>query len=71
MRPLIIVSLLTLLLAACGQTGSLYLAKDAPKPAATQTSEPQNPQPENPVETSIDQPAATDQPAAEVDTQAR
>ena len=66
MRSLIVVSLLTLLLAACGQTGPLYLAKDAPKPAAAQTNEPQNP-----VETSTEQPATTDQPAAAVDTQVR
>jgi len=30
MRPLIAVSLLSLLLSACGQTGPLYLPKDAP-----------------------------------------
>jgi len=66
MRSLIVVSLLTLLLAACGQTGPLYLAKDAPKPVAEQTNEAQDT-----AEKSTDQPATSDQPAAAVDTQVR
>ena len=71
MRPLIVVSLLTLLLTACGQTGPLYLAKDAPKSAAEQTAEPTNPENQTSAETSAEQPDTTDQPAAEVDTQVR
>ena len=71
MRPLIVVSLLILLLSACGQTGPLYLPKDAPEPAAVQTAEPTNPDNQPPAETSAEQPDTTDQPAAEVDTQVR
>ena len=37
MRSLIVISLLSLLLSACGQTGPLYLPKDEPAEARAPT----------------------------------